>query len=90
MYQVTFSKNSLKSLKKFPIKDQIRIKNIFNKIAHDPFLLDIKKLDPPHTTTHRIRTGNYRVFLNIETTLKTAYIVDIERRTTQTYHLDLK
>ncbi len=86
VYQVTFSKNALKSLKKFPLKDQIRIKKISEKLEQDPFSLDIKKLGPPHQTSHRIRTGSYRIFLDIDTTNKIILIVDIKRRTTQTYH----
>jgi len=33
-----------------------------------------------------VRVGNYRIFLDIDTTAKVILIVDIERRTTQTYH----
>lgn len=86
MYQVNFSKSAIKSLKKFPISDQLRIKKISEKIKDNPFSLDIKKLGPPHKTSHRIRTGSYRIFLDINTTNKTILMVDIERRTTQTYH----
>lgn len=85
MYLINFSKETIKSLKRFPLKDQIRIKKVSEKIKHDPFGLDIKKLGPPHKTSHRIRTGSYRIFLDIDTTNKVILIVDIERRTTQTY-----
>lgn len=85
MFQVNFSKSAVKSLKKFPLKDQIRIKKISEKIKQDPFALDIKKLGAPHKTSHRIRTGSYRIFLEIDTTTKIILIVDIKRRTTQTY-----
>ncbi|MBI2330301.1 type II toxin-antitoxin system RelE/ParE family toxin [Candidatus Daviesbacteria bacterium] len=85
MFQVNFSKSAIKSLKKFPLKDQIRIKKVSEKIKQDPFALDIKKLEPPHKTSHRIRTGSYRIFLDIDTTTKIILIVEIERRTTQTY-----
>lgn len=85
MYQVNLSKSAIKSLKKFPIPDQLRIKKVSDKIKEDPFSLDIKKLGPPHKTSHRIRTGSYRIFLDIDTTTKIILIVDIERRTTPTY-----
>ena len=85
MYQINFSKSIIKSLKKFPSKDQIRIKNVSEKIKQDPFALDIKKLGSPHKTSHRIRTGSYRIFLDIDTTTKIILVVEIERRTTQTY-----
>lgn len=85
MYQVTFSRTALKSLKKFPLTDRARIKKVSEKLEQDPFSLDIKKLGSPNPTNYRIRTGSYRLFLNIDTTLKVLIIVYIERRTTQTY-----
>ena len=85
MFQVDFSKNAVKSLKRFPLKDQLRIKKISEKIKQNPFALDIKKLGVPHKTSHRIRSGSYRIFLDIDTTTKIVLIIDIERRTTQTY-----
>lgn len=85
MFQVNFSKSAVKSLKKFPIPDQLRIKKASEKIQDNPFSLDIKKLGPPHKTSHRIRTGSYRIFLDIDTTNKVILIVGIKRRTTQTY-----
>lgn len=86
MYQVKIYKKAIKSLKKFPLDDRARIKRAFQKLKLDPFSLDIKKLGHPHTTNHRVRVGNYRIFLDIDTTAKIMLIVDIERRTTQTYH----
>lgn len=86
MFQVSFSKNAVKSLKKFPLQDQLRIKKASEKIKQDPFALDIKKLGPPHKTSHRIRSGSYRIFLDIDVKTKVVLIVDIERRTSQTYH----
>lgn len=85
MYRVSFSKRAIKSLKKFSISDQLRIKKVSEKIKDNPFSLDIKKLGPPHKTSHRIRTGSYRIFLDINTTNKTILMVDIERRTSQSY-----
>lgn len=86
MFQVNFSKNAVKSFKRFPLKDQVYIKKSFEKIKQNPFSLDIKKLKPPHQTSHRIRIGNYRIFLDIDSTTKVILIVDIKRRTTQTYN----
>lgn len=86
MFQVDFSKSAVKSLKKFPTKDQVRIKKISEKIRQDPFTLDIKKLGPPHKTSHRIRSGSYRIFLDIDTSTKIVLIIEIKRRTSQTYN----
>ncbi len=54
---------------------------VLEKIKQNPFALDIKKLEPPHKTSHRIRSGSYRIFLDIDTTTKIALIIEIERRT---------
>ncbi len=85
MYQVNFSKSATKSLKKFPIPDQFRIKKVSEKIQDNPFSLDIKKLGPPHKTSHRIRMGSYRIFLDIDATTKICLVVEIIRRTSQSY-----
>lgn len=85
MYQIIFSRDALKSVKKFPLTDQIRVKKVFEKIKENPFSLDVKKLGPPHKTSHRIRTGSYRIFLDIDTTSKVCVVVDIVRRTSQSY-----
>ena len=86
MYQVKIYKKAIKSLKKFPPEDRARIKRALQKIEQDPFSLDIKKMEPPHTISHRIRIGSYRIFLDIDTTTKIILIIEVERRTTQTYH----
>ncbi len=86
MYQITFSKKALKSIKKFPNDYQLKIRVAAEKLNVDPFTLDIRKLESSYTATHRLRVGDYRLFLDIDTTLKTVIIVDVERRTTQTYH----
>ncbi len=85
MYQVKLYKKALKSLKKIPQDYQIRIKRILPKLKENPFSLDIKKLASSHETSHRLRIGDYRIFLDIDTATKTVIIVEIERRTTQTY-----
>lgn len=85
MYQVKIYKKTVKSLKKFPLEDQARIKRAFQKLKLDPFFLDIKKLGPPHIASHRLRIGSYRIFLDIDTEAKIIIIIEVERRTTQTY-----
>lgn len=85
MYQIIFSKKALKSLKKIPLEYQIQIKKKSEKLSLDPFSLDIRKLSSDYNATHRLRVGDYRIFLDIDTTSKTIILVDIDRRTTQTY-----
>lgn len=85
MYQVIFSKQALKSLKKIPKDYQLRVKTIVSRLNENPFTLDLKKLGPKYTATHRLRIGSYRLFLFINSDTKVVIIADIERRTSQTY-----
>ena len=85
MYQIIFSKKALKSLKKIPTEYQIQIKKKSEKLSLDPFSLDIRKLSSDYNATHRLRVGDYRLFLSIDTEAKSIEIDEIERRTTQTY-----
>lgn len=85
MYLIVFSKKALKSLKKIPIHYQIQVKKKSEQLTLNPFNLDLKKLSLNYTTTHRLRIGDYRLFLRIDLVSKTIYIEEIKRRTTQTY-----
>jgi mRNA-degrading endonuclease RelE of RelBE toxin-antitoxin system len=85
VYQIQLSKKALKSLETFPSDYQIQIKKGVKRLEQDPFSLDIKKMQQS-TATHRLRLGPYRIFLKINTTLKTIIVAKIDRRTTQTYH----
>lgn len=84
MYEVTFSKKAIKALKKVPKENQLRIKDGVNKLSIDPFKMDLEKM---HTSdaTHRLRIGAYRLFLQIDTSIKEIIVSTIKRRTTQTY-----
>ncbi len=85
MYQIIFSKKALKTLKKIPTHYQIQIKKRSEQLSLDPFKLDLRKLSAGYTATHRLRIGDYRLFLRIDLENKTIQIDGIERRTTQTY-----
>lgn len=85
MYKVYFTARAAKSLKKIPHPYHLKIKEIIPKLTENPFALDIKKLASPHKTSHRLRLGAYRLFLDIDSENKEIIIVDLERRTTKTY-----
>lgn len=84
MYNVIFSKKAIKVLTKFPQAYQIKIKAGANKLTIDPFKMDLEKM---HTSdaTHRLRIGDYRLFLQIDTSTKEIIVSTIKSRTTQTY-----
>lgn len=85
MYIVTFSKKAIKALKKFPIEYSSKIKDGVNKLSIDPFKMDLEKMHASDAT-HRLRIGDYRLFLQIDTSAKEIIVSTIKRRTTQTYH----
>lgn len=85
MYKVVIYKKAVKSLQKLPRDYQTRIHKVVQKLKENPFALDLKKLHQPQETSHRLRMGNYRLFLDIDTSSKQIIIVAIERRTSQTY-----
>ena len=85
MYTVKIHKLAEKSLKKLPSPYRQKIKDIVKKLQENPFALDLKKLQQPQKTSHRLRIGAYRIFLDVNASTKEIIIVDIKRRTTQTY-----
>lgn len=83
-YNVIFSRKAIKELETFPRKYQIKIEESIVKLGFDPFRLDLKKM---HTSdaTHRLRVGDYRLFLQINTPKQEIIVSTIKHRTTQTY-----
>ena len=86
MYEVLFSKKAIKSLRKIPRDYQVKIKAAALKLANNPFLLDIQKMQDAGQATHRVRVGTYRLLLCIDASLKIIIVADVRRRTTQTYN----
>lgn len=84
MYGVTFSKKAIKALKKFPKEYQIKIRDGINRLGIDPFKMDLEKMHSSDAT-HRLRIGDYRLFLQIDTSTKEIIVSTVKRRTSQTY-----
>ena len=85
MYNVTYSPRAQKYLRKFPkdyqsliLKKLVALKDNPKPRGHDK----IAARTPP---LYRIRIGDYRVFYFIDEMIKEVVIVDVKRRTTQTY-----
>lgn len=85
IYKIIFSRKAIKALERFPRDYQINIKEASNKLSKDPFKMDIKKMQTSDAT-HRLRIGQYRLFLVVDTTAKEIIVATIRRRTSQTYH----
>lgn len=89
MYQPLFTKRFEKQIKKFPKKEQLKILEKVSNITPDPRLTSIK-LESTKPPIYRLRVGEYRVFFEINDTLKIMKITDVKRRTTQTYNLEIE
>ena len=64
-YKVSIEKKAILNLKKIPEKDRERIKKDFRALKDFPDRLDIKKLSGMHNK-YRIRSGKYRIIIEIE------------------------
>lgn len=85
MYSLTYSPRAQKSLKKFPKEYQRLILNKIVILEENPRPPGHDKIAAAKPPLYRIRIGNYRVFYFINDEGKSVIIVDIVRRTTQTY-----
>lgn len=84
IYKIIFSKKAIKALEELPKDYQTKIKNSIKRLGEDPFKMDLQKMHISEAT-HRLRVGQYRLFLQINTTSKEIIVTTIRRRTTQTY-----
>lgn len=84
MYIPSYSKRFVKQLKKIPKKEQIKILKKITKSLQNPMQSAIK-LETTKPPIYRLRTGEYRVFFELDDLTKTMVITDVVRRTTQTY-----
>lgn len=86
MFSLHYSPRAQKALKKFP-KDYQRL--ILSKILvlkENPKPRGYDKITAKNPPLYRIRIGDYRIFYFIDEEIKQVIVVDIKRRTTQTYH----
>ncbi len=78
-YLIEFRPAVLKSLKRYPKRDLIRIKKKIEKLGNDP--------PPPNKTKmkgdnpfHRIRCGNYRIIYEIHADILVILVVKVGHR----------
>ncbi len=86
MFNLIYSPQAQKSLKKFPQDYQLLIAKKIVQLRENPKPRGHDKISAKDPPLYRIRVGDYRVFYFIDEELKEVIIVDIKRRTTQTYH----
>ena len=78
-YTIEFRPAVLKSLKKFPKRDLVRIKKEIDELAIDLPDPNITKMKGDNTF-HRIRSGNYRIIYEIHNDRLVILVVKIGHR----------
>ena len=73
-----------KVLEWLPNKDHRLISEAFDNMTADPFSGDIVRLHSERSEWRR-RVGNYRIFFDVETSVHIVDVVEIDRRTSNTY-----
>lgn len=85
MYNLIYSPRAQKALRKFPKNYQSLILKKLALLKDNPKPRGYDKIAARTPLFYRIRVGDYRVFYFVEEEAKEVIIVDIKRRTTQTY-----
>lgn len=85
MYKIIFSRQTRKSLKKIPRRNQERLKQAIEILAANPRRIGVVKLTAFGAADYRFRVGNYRILFDILEEKKLLLISDIKRRTSTTY-----
>lgn len=83
--RIEWQNKARKQLKK--LKDKVVIKRILEGIQAlelNQSNIDLKSL-VNHEYSHRLRVGNYRVFLNIDEVIEIAIIEEVKKRDERTY-----
>ncbi len=85
MFNLVYSPRAQKSLRKFPTEYQLLILKKIQILQENPKPRGYDKIAAKNPPLYRLRIGDYRIFYFIDEETKEVIIVDIKRRTTQTY-----
>ena len=83
-WDVKIAKKVLKEVKKLPIKDAHRLLFVLREFSENPYGGDIEKIKGERDTWRR-RVGSYRIIYDIFSPKRVVWVLDIRRRTTDTY-----
>ena len=76
------TKPAKKALEKLPSRDQIRIERVLALMERNPFVGDIKRLEP---SGWRRRVGNYRIYYDLYMDERSIVVTAVLRRMSKTY-----
>lgn len=85
MFNLIYSPRARKALKKFPREYQRLILKKTAILQENPKPRGYDKIAAENPSLYRLRVGDYRIFYFIGEDTKEIIVVDIKRRTTQTY-----
>ena len=83
-WTVKMAKKAEKHFDRFSNKDQRLILQTLDQMAAYPFGGDLVRLHNERSEWRR-RVGNYRIFFDVYNQIKVVDIVEVERRTSNTY-----
>ena len=78
-YHIKWLKSASKALASLPESEQAKVLEKLDILLHDSNQLDLKKLKG-YKTFYRIRSGNYRIVIDVVQKEKTVYIAAIAHR----------
>ena len=80
-YKIQIDSKAFKALKKFPKKDQQKIKEVVDSLKDDPRPMGYRKLKGnKNPVRYRIRIGDYRVIYQIKDKQLIVLVVDMGDR----------
>lgn len=85
MFNLVYSPRAKKSLKKLPRQYQKLILSKLPILKENPKPRGFDKIAARKPPLYRIRIGDYRIFYFLDDKIKEVIIVDVIRRTSQTY-----
>lgn len=83
-WDLIVSRSAQKGLRRLPPSDQKRMDAAFEQMTRDPYSGDIAVLKGMRRTLRR-RVGDYRIFFDLDSSLRRITVLKIDRRTTTTY-----
>ncbi|MFH1453390.1 MAG: type II toxin-antitoxin system RelE/ParE family toxin [Armatimonadota bacterium] len=85
MYQAVFSKRAARFFLKIPLSDAKKIKKAIIKLQKKPDSHGVIKLKVVPLGHYRYRVGDYRIIFDINNEMNILEILDISRRSENTY-----
>lgn len=84
MYKIEWEKKAIKQLIQIPSKDRKTVTEAVKSLTDWPDCQNVRALQN-HRYPYRLRVGRYRVFFEVENSLKVICIEEVKKRNERTY-----